>query len=86
MTGRECELIRERSFASNELTDRLQPVLEGKDRLVSFIYSPEELDELAGFVAAEANHSQNRKVGKEWDAIFERITELLNDKGSGFAN
>ncbi len=37
----------------------------------------DELDELAGCVAAEANHTKNRKLGKILDRIFVKVESLL---------
>ena len=37
----------------------------------------DELDELAGCVAAEANHTKNRKLGKILDGIFRKAEHLL---------
>jgi len=70
LTGRECELIRNESFAPPELVDRLQPVPKAEEHLADFLYTAEELEELAGFIAAEGNHPQNPKVEKEWDALL----------------
>ncbi len=79
LTGRECELLREDSLAPCELIDRLQPGSAGQTRRAKFLYTWEELDELIGFVAAAANHAENRKMEKEWDALFDRITALLKN-------
>lgn len=38
----------------------------------------DELDELAGYVAAEANHRKDQKTRKELDRLFERIQGLLD--------
>ncbi len=77
LTMRECELLREDSLAPGELIDRLQPGSDSKTRRAKFLYTWEELDELIGFVAAAANHAENRKMEKEWDALFNRIAALL---------
>jgi hypothetical protein len=37
----------------------------------------DELDELAGCVAAEANHTKNRKLGKILDGIFAKVDHLV---------
>jgi len=66
-------LIRDQSFAPDELIDRLQPAPQTENRLADYFYTAEELDELAGFIAAAANHAENREVEQEWDALFERI-------------
>ena len=78
LTGRECELIRDQSFAPDELIDRLQPVPQGENHLVDYLYTWDELDELAGFIAAASNHVENREVEREWEAVFERILALLH--------
>ena len=78
LTGRECELIRDETFAPDELIDRLQPVPQAENHLADFPYTWDELDELAGFIAAATNRAENRKVEREWDALFERILTLLN--------
>ncbi|HUF30595.1 MAG TPA: hypothetical protein VMM77_07995 [Gemmatimonadaceae bacterium] len=36
-----------------------------------------DLDELLGFVAAEANHSTDKKLRKELDALYERIRRAM---------
>jgi len=79
LTGRECELIRDRSFAPKELVERLQPVPQADNPRVDFAYTWDELDELAGFVAAEGNHPESPELGREWVALFERILALLNE-------
>ena len=37
----------------------------------------DDLDELAGFVAAEANHAKDKKLRKELDQLYERIEAVL---------
>jgi len=78
LTGRECELIRDQSFAPDELIDRLQPAPQTENPLADYLYTSDELDELAGFIAAAANHAENREAEQEWDALFERVLALLN--------
>ena len=78
LTGRECKLIQEDSFAPGELIDRLQPVPEAENHLADYLYNWNELEELSGFLAAAGNHAENRKVEREWDALIERVLALLN--------
>lgn len=65
LTGRECELIHDRSFAPKELFERLQPVPQADNHHAEFAYTWDELDELAGFIAAEGNHPESPEVGRE---------------------
>lgn len=41
-------------------------------------FTLDDLDELAGYVAAEANHSKDKKAQRELDRLFERIQALLD--------
>jgi hypothetical protein len=45
--------------------------------------SADELDELIGFVAAEANHETNRRRRKRLDETFTVLSEALTDSESG---
>jgi len=58
---RQRELILDHTFAGPELADRLR-VVEAKNRLITAHFTLSEIDELAGFVAAEANHSGERRM------------------------
>lgn len=68
----ERELILEHTFADEELTNRLRVVPRKGGRAV-FRFTLGELDELGGFVAAEANHAKDKKLRKELDHLFDRI-------------
>ena len=37
----------------------------------------DDLDELGGYIAAEANHTHDKRKGKKLDAIFQKIQKLL---------
>ena len=76
LSQRERQLIIEKTFAPDELTLRLRLVqVEGKAPIYRFTL--DELDELAGYVAAEANHAKSKKLENELDRIFNRIDDLL---------
>jgi hypothetical protein len=75
LTERERELILKHSFAPDELTRQLRVVPLGKSMNVR--YTLDDLDDLAGYVAAESNHAQNRKLHKEWQSIFAKIAAIL---------
>lgn len=75
LTKRQCDLIINKTFTPSELTGRLRLGIVGKRPVYRFTL--EELDELIGYVAAEANHTPDRKLEKELLKIFDRIEELL---------
>ncbi len=62
-----------------ELPEKLRVIPAGQ-RYVSFTL--DELDELVGCVAAEANHTEDRARQRHLDIIADRIEELL-DKSEG---
>ena len=47
-----------------------------RDNVVALRCTLDQLDELAGYVAAETNHTKNKKLQHELDAISEVIDDL----------
>lgn len=79
---RERDLILEHTFADGELTDRLR-VVEVKGTKFVAKYTLEDLDELLGYIAAEANHTPNKKLQKELDALFARLQHEMQSYDDG---
>jgi len=77
LSDRERELILEHAFADEALIGRLR-VPQTPDRRAVFHFSLDDLDDLAGCVAAEANHAKDKKLRKEWDRIYARISDVLD--------
>lgn len=76
LSDRQRELILTEAFVDDELTNRLRVVPKPGEPAV-FRYTLDDLDELAGYVAAEANHTKDRKLKKEWDQLFNQIQSTL---------
>ena len=77
LNDRERELILNHSFADQELTDRLRVVpTPGEPPIYRFTL--DDLDELAGYVAAEANHARDKKLQKKWDQLYDRISAAID--------
>lgn len=76
LNDREPELILNHSFADEELMGRLRVVPRPNEPSV-YRFTLDEWDELAGYVAAEANHSKEKKLQKEWDQLYARIAAVL---------
>ncbi|MDF1576496.1 MAG: hypothetical protein P1P86_15015 [Bacteroidales bacterium] len=75
LTTAECVLILNHTFAGSDLTDRLRKKnTEGKSTMA--VYSLDELDELAGFIAAEANHSEDKKLEKRLEDLYDKISDI----------
>jgi hypothetical protein len=76
LNERERDLIMKDTFAGNNLTDRLR-IVPSPSRRPSYRFTLDDLDELAGYVAAEANHAKVKKLEKELRRLYARIAELL---------
>jgi hypothetical protein len=76
LTDRERELILKHSFADEDLTCRLR-VVPPPGRPLVVRYTLADLDHLTGYVAAEANHAEDRKLRKEWDRLYAKIAAIL---------
>ncbi len=75
-TPQERCLILDETFAGPDLTKRLKiSEIKGKHLIVK--YSTYDLEELVGFIAAEANHTEDKKIGKKLDRLFERLSRIL---------
>jgi pRiA4b ORF-3-like protein len=77
LNERERELILSHTFADEELTNRLRLVPKPGERSV-FRFTLDDLDELAGDIAFQANHAKDRKLRKELDQLFDRIQAILD--------
>ncbi len=51
---------------------------QSQKRSVVVYYSSEELENLTGYVAAEANHNPDRKIQEALDALYDSLEALLD--------
>lgn len=71
----ELRLIRERTFANPDF-GRLAVAERGKLKLE---LSLDDIEEVQGYIAAEANHTKNKNVQRELDSIYEKLQRFLDD-------
>ena len=76
LSNRGRELILKHTFADDELTGRLRIVPRPGEPPV-YRFTLDDLDELAGYVAAEANHAKIKKIEKELRRLHARIAAVL---------
>jgi hypothetical protein len=82
LSPRERVLVLEHTLAGPELTTALSRAqLEAGKYMVR--YTLDDLDELLGFVAAEANHSTDKKLRKELDALYARVRRQMESYDDG---
>lgn len=62
--------------------ERLVYGAQASAKCVVLAASEEDLDELIGYVAAEANHEANRRRQKRLDVAFTALSEALEAMGS----
>lgn len=80
--ARERQLVLDHTLAGPDLTTALRraQLVEGKHVVR---YTLGDLDELLGFVAAEANHSTDKKLRKELDAFYARLRREMESYDDG---
>ena len=77
LNQRERDLIISHTFADESITNRLRVVPQPGQRPV-FHFTLDELDELTGDVAAEANHAKNKVLQEQLDQLCDRIESVLS--------
>jgi hypothetical protein len=81
-TARERGLVIDHTFAGVELTEPLEAARLTRGKCTAR-FSLDDLDELLGHVAAEANHCKNKSVRKELDALFARLQDEMESYDDG---
>jgi hypothetical protein len=75
LTRQERELILDRTFIDAELEARLRAATPQGSRLVAQL-TLDDIDDLAGHVAAEANHCSEAGVRRVLDAVYDRLASI----------
>lgn len=73
-TSAEREVLRGTIILDEDIESRIRVSVAGRQEIR---FTLEELDELAGYVAAEANHAENRRRQRRLDRICEKVESLL---------
>ena len=74
LTLRERDLIRDETFYDPDFGKFT--VVEGKEIRIEL--SLDDIEEIQGYVAAEANHTKNSKLEKELDRLFDKLQVFLD--------
>ena len=70
------ELIIDHTFTCPDLTKRLQ-IAEIKGKYLITKYSTDDLEELIGYIAVEANHTDDKKLQKKLAKLFDKLDRFL---------
>jgi len=78
----ERSLVLDQTLAGPDLTEPLRqaPLVDGRHEVR---YTLDELDELLGYVSAEANHSADKKIQKQLDALYNRLRREMESYDDG---
>jgi hypothetical protein len=70
--------LRERDLIQNHTSydPDFAALAEIKDNNFQSKLSLDEIDEVLGYIAAEANHCNDRKLEKELDSLFEKLKKI----------
>ena len=78
----DAELVREHTFADPEYLRRFRATPGSGGRLVGK-FSLDDLDDLLGYVAAEANHTKSKKLQKQLDSLYDRLKRVMDSYDDG---
>lgn len=74
LTLQERDLIINHTLADDDLLYPLESaIIEGNK--IKFAYTLDDLDDLLGYIAAEANHTENKKLEKQLDAVYDKLAK-----------
>ena len=73
LTLRERDIIRDKRFCNPDFARFA--VVDGKEIRVEL--SLDDIEEIQGYIAAEANHTENKKLQKELDRLFDKLQVYL---------
>ena len=75
LTARQRDLILEHTFVGGELESRIR-IAEADGSTITARLDLDDLDELLGCVAAEANHSRDSKIKRALDQLLDRLGDV----------
>ena len=81
-TARERTLVIEHTFAGPEWIDVLEVSRQSRGKYIVGV-TLDDLDELLGHIAAEANHTKSKTLRRELDALYARLQDELQAYDDG---
>jgi hypothetical protein len=82
LSARDCALIVEHTMLDPELAEPLANTMAKKE-VVTVRYTLDDLEEILGYVAAEANHCKSKKLQRELDGLYKRLHEVMDSYDDG---
>ena len=82
LSARDRELIIEYADLDPDLTAPLEKV-PPEAGVINVGYTLYDLDELRGYIAAGANHCKSKKLQRELDGLYDRLTDVMEAYDDG---
>lgn len=81
MTLRDRALLLEHSFGDPEYAKRLRPAESGGGLVGD--YTLDDLEDMLGYIAAEANHTEKKKLRQELEELHDRLFRIQRSYDDG---
>jgi hypothetical protein len=81
-TWRERTLIIDHTFADPQLTAPLENARERQGKVVA-AFTLYDIEELCGYIAAEANHTNDARLARELRRLFARLSNVMKRYDDG---
>ncbi len=75
LSRRDRDLILKHTFIGGDVEARIS-VARAKGTAIMVDLTPDDIDELLGYVAAAANHSEQPVIGRQLYALYDRLTAV----------
>jgi len=79
---RERALVLDHTLAGPDVTERLKIAEVRGSKLVAQ-FTLDDLDELIGYIAAEANHTSDRRLQSALDRLYDRLKATMESYDDG---
>lgn len=76
LTPAERKLILNHTLADDDLVARVRDAKQIAHSKIVVKYTPDELNELLEFIAAEANHTEDRGLERRLDNLYDRLEDI----------
>ena len=79
LTVQERDLITQQHMIDSELLEKLQIAeIQGNNLIVKLSF--EYLEDLVDFVAAEANHAEDKRMEARFDKLYDKLCDILDSQ------
>ena len=82
MSAAEKDLILAETFMDPECIERLAPVVGMPAQLVGK-FTLDDIEDMLGYIAAASNHTDDQKIARKLDLIYERLFRIERSYDDG---